>query len=62
MIIEGGLEMQTATIVGIVWISLLVVCLWVNYRFHRSYVANNDQEVILESPITTEVMMNGVGY
>ena len=54
--------MQTATIVGIVWISLLVVCLWVNYRFHRSYVANNDQEVILESPITTEVMMNGVGY
>ncbi len=53
-IIEGGLEMETAIIVGAVWISLLVLCLWVNYRFHRSYLANNDQEFILEGPIATE--------
>ena len=54
MIIEGGLEMETAIIVGAIWVSLLVLCLWVNYRFHRSYLANNDQEFILESPIATE--------
>jgi hypothetical protein len=53
-ITEGGLEMETAIIVGTVWISLLVLCLWVNYRFHRSYITNNNQEFILESPIARE--------
>jgi Ca2+/H+ antiporter len=51
---EGGLEMETAIIVGMVWISLLVLCLWVNYRFHRSYIANNDQEFTVEGPLSTE--------
>jgi hypothetical protein len=54
MIVEGGLEMETAIMIGIVWISLLIVCLLVNFRFHRSYVANNDQEFILESPVAIE--------
>jgi hypothetical protein len=54
-ITEGGLAMGTAIIVGTVWVSLLVLCLWVNYRFHRSYIANNDQEFILESPIAMEI-------
>jgi hypothetical protein len=54
MIIKGGFEMETAIIVGAVWISLLVVCLWLNYRFHRSYLASNDQEFILESPVAIE--------
>jgi hypothetical protein len=55
MIIKGGFEMETAIIVGTVWISLLVVCLWLNYRFHRSYLTNNNnQEFILESPVAIE--------
>jgi hypothetical protein len=48
-IIKGGLKMETVIVVGAVWVSLLVICLWVNYRFHRSYLANNNQEFILES-------------
>jgi hypothetical protein len=46
--------LETAIIVGTVWVSLLVICLWVNYRFHRSYIADSDQEFILESPIAME--------
>ena len=46
--------METVIIVGAIWISLLVIFLWFNYRFHRSYLANNNQEFILESPVTTE--------
>ena len=42
MIIEGGFEMEIVIIVGAVWFSLLVICLWLNYRFHRSYLTNND--------------------
>ena len=54
MIVEGGLEMETVIIVGAVWISLLAICLWLNYRFHRSYLANNDREFALENPLTAE--------
>jgi|WetSurMetagenome_2_1015567.scaffolds.fasta_scaffold2010789_1 hypothetical protein len=55
VIIEGGFELETAIIIGIVWVSLLVIYLWVNYRFHRSYITNNDQEFVLESPIAMEI-------
>ena len=46
--------MGTVVIVGAIWISLLGICLLLNYRFHRSYLANNNQEFILENPLTTE--------
>jgi len=50
-IIEGGFEMGIAVIVGAIWISLLVLFLWVNYRFHhQSHMAGNNQEFILENP------------
>jgi hypothetical protein len=54
MIIKGGFEMETVIIVGVVWISLLALGLWLNYRFHQSNLANNDQGFILESPASTD--------
>jgi hypothetical protein len=54
-IIEGGFEMGIAVIVGAIWISLLVLFLWVNYRFHhQSHMAGNNQEFILENPVALE--------
>lgn len=46
--------MGTAIIVGAIWVSLIFLCLWVNYRFHRSYASNNDSEFIITNPIATE--------
>jgi hypothetical protein len=54
LIKKGGPEMETVIVIGMVWALASVVCLLVNYRFHRSYAANNDQEFILESPVAIE--------
>jgi hypothetical protein len=36
-------------IIGTTWISVSVICLWFNYRFHRFYMSKDDREPVLDS-------------
>ncbi len=49
--LKGEIEMKTAIIIGVVWSLVSVICLWINYRFHRSRIINNNQDFVFEIPI-----------
>lgn len=50
--------MKTVIIVGALWISLSVICLWFSYHFHR-FLATKTRNLSLKVPLQQKVMMNG---
>jgi len=46
--------MEAIIIVGIIWLMLTGVCLWLNYRFHHYLTSSNEQEWNTEDSLLTE--------
>lgn len=45
--------MGTIMVIGIIWLMLTVMCLWLNYRFHRC-LTPNEQNLDIENSLITE--------
>ncbi len=51
--------MGTIMVVGTVWLMLTVICLWLNYRFHRCLTPNEQDLGVEDSPVTERDEMIG---
>lgn len=45
--------MGTIIIIGIIWLTLTISCLWLNYRFHRC-LAPQEEDWNFENTLATE--------
>jgi hypothetical protein len=52
--------METVIIVGAVWISLIIICLWFCYRFQQ-FLATKKRDLSLKVPLQQKVTMSGTG-
>ena len=57
---KEGFQMGTVIIVGAIWVSLLVIFLWFNYRFQR-FLSIKNRNLFLKEPLQQKVTMSGAG-